>query len=128
MGGKVVMHVLLWAAQLFLAAGFAYHGIIKVSPPASLPDPLRWVYDLPPGLRTFIGAAELLGAAGLVLPGLVRVGRVLTPLAATGIAVIMVLAAAFHLRRGEIPLVGVNLALLALAVFVAYGRWRLRPL
>ncbi len=122
------MHALLWAVQLFLAAGFVYHGVIKVAPPPSLPDPLRWVYDLPPGLRTFIGVAELLGAAGLVLPGLVRAGRLLTPLAAAGIAVIMVLAAVFHLRRGEIPLIGVNLALLALAAFVAYGRWRLRPL
>lgn len=122
------MHALLWLVQIILAVGFLYHGIIKVVVPPSLPGPLRWVYDLPPGLRTFIGVAELLGAVGLVLPGAVRARRFLTPLAAAGIAVIMVLAAVFHLRRGETSLMALNVALLALAAFVAYGRWRRRPL
>jgi hypothetical protein len=69
-----------------------------------------------------IGAVEVAGAVGLILPAVTKIATVLVPLAATGLAITMVLATVVHLRRGETRIV-VNLVLLALAVFVAWGRF-----
>ncbi|MCB0044674.1 MAG: DoxX family protein [Caldilineaceae bacterium] len=91
---------------------------------ASLP----WVKDTPRGLVTFIGISELLGGLGLVLPALTGIWPVLTPLAALGLALIMVLAIIFHAMRRESQAIVFNVVLLVLAVFVAYGRFTLVPL
>lgn len=89
---------------------------------------LKWPAEAPPGLLTFIGVSEILSAAGLVLPGLTGILTWLTPLAALGLVARMVLAMLFHLRRGEYPNILFNLALLALAAYVAHGRWARVPL
>jgi hypothetical protein len=84
-----------------------------------------------PGLfLQFIGVAEVLGAIGLILPGLLRIRPGLTPLAAAGLVIIMTGATVLTLA-GVVP-GGVALALVPLVVgllsaFVAYGRWRLAP-
>ncbi len=88
----------------------------------------KWPADVSPGLLTFTGVAEILGAIGLILPALTGILPWLTPLAALGLAVIMLLAAIFHLTRREYQNIVVNLVLLVLAAFVAYGRWVLVPL
>jgi hypothetical protein len=75
---------------------------------------------LPGGFLRFIGAAEFLGAIGLILPGLLGIRRELTPLAAAGLAVIMIGATAVSLAQG--PLALVPLAVGGLAAWVAYGR------
>ena len=79
----------------------------------------------------FLGVAEVLGAIGLILPGLVRIWPVLTPLAASGLVIIMTGATVFTLV-GVVP-VGAAMALIPLVVgllsaFVAYSRWWLVPL
>src|SRR4051794_26279816 len=81
-----------------------------------------WAGDLPAGLVKFIGAAEVLGAIGLILPGAFDVAAWLVPPAAIGLAVLMVGAALTHLRRKEYPNIAMNLVLLALALFVAIER------
>jgi uncharacterized membrane protein YphA (DoxX/SURF4 family) len=86
------------------------------------------MYELPTTLHVVAGVAEILGGLGLVLPGLTRIRPELTPPAALGLVVVMVGAAAWHLTRGEVPNVAMNFVLGALAAFVAYGRWRIRPL
>jgi hypothetical protein len=82
-----------------------------------------------PGLfLRFIGVAEVLGGIGLILPGLLRIRPGLTPLAAAGLAIIMVGGTVVTLATGEVAMALVPLAVGVLAAFVAYGRWRLAPL
>jgi hypothetical protein len=84
---------------------------------------LPWVKDSSKGLVTFIGVAELLGGLGLILPLSIGIMPSLTPIAGVGLAVVMLLAAVFHARRGEFKGIGLNIILLALALFVAIGRF-----
>jgi hypothetical protein len=88
---------------------------------------LHWVIDLhhsPPGLSAFIGVSELLGAVGLILPGLIKWHPRLTPLAAFGLAIAMSLAAVYHLQRGEMANIGINAMLFVLTALVMWGRGR----
>lgn len=118
----------LWTAQVLLALGFGAAGAMKTFTPIDeLARTLPWVSDLPE-LARFIGVSEILGALGLVLPAATRVAPVLTTLAAIGLVVVMVLAAGFHISRGEAHAVPVNLALGGLAAFVAWGRSRKAPI
>jgi uncharacterized membrane protein len=119
------MNIALWIVQGLLAVFFAAGGVVKlVRPPKRLYDQgLTWVEDFSPGAVKAIGALELLAAIGLVLPAVTGVVPLLVPLAAVGLGLLMVGAAAVHVRRGEVPFIAVNAALLAVAAFVAWGRF-----
>ncbi len=81
-----------------------------------------------PGLFVrFIGVAEVLGAIGLILPGLLRIRPGLTPLAAAGLVIIMTGATVLTLAGGNVALALISLVVGLLSAFVAYGRWRLTP-
>ncbi len=71
--------------------------------------------------------AEVLGAIGLILPGLLRIRPDLTPLAAVGLVIIMIGATALTLAVGDVVPALIPLGVGLLLVFVAYGRWRLAP-
>ena len=73
----------------------------------------------------FIGVVEILGAVGLILPALLRIRPVLTPLAAVGLFIIMIGATVLSLSTG--PLVLIPLSTGVLVALVAYGRWRVAP-
>jgi uncharacterized membrane protein len=122
------MNIVLWILQGLLAAVFLMVGRIHAFQfeKAKENPRIAWVKDIPRGLLTFIGICEILGAVGLILPALTGILPWLTPLAALLLAVMMFLATGFHMRRHE-QWIG-NLILLALLVFVAYGRWVLVPL
>jgi uncharacterized membrane protein len=122
------MNIGLWGAQAILAVMFLMAGVMKGFQYERAKASLPWVKDVSKGLVTFIGIAELLGGLGLLLPAIAGFLPWLTPLAAVGIAVVMLLAAAFHAKRSEYQAIAFNLVLLALAVFVAYGRWFIHPL
>ena len=114
----------LWIVQGLLALIFLWAGGIKlVMPLETLPGPL----PLPGPLVRFIGVAEVLGAIGLILPGLLRIRPGLTPLAAAGLVVIMIGATVITLAGGDVALALIPLVVGVLAAFVAYGRWRLAP-
>ncbi|WP_049560533.1 DoxX family protein [Nonomuraea sp. SBT364] len=118
------MNVFLWVLQAALAVVFGLAGAAKSTlPKERLRPALAWVDDFGPGQVRLIGAVELLAALGLVLPALTGIAPVLTPLAATGLAVVMVLAAAVHARRKEPPAIAVNVVLLVPAVVIAWGRF-----
>jgi hypothetical protein len=118
----------LWVAQVLLALVFGMAGAMKTfTPIAELSEKLPWVAELP-GLARFIGISELLGAVGLILPAATRMLPVLTPIAALCFVLVMVLAAGFHLLRGEPQALPVNVVLGALAAFVAWGRLRKSPI
>jgi uncharacterized membrane protein len=123
------MNIVLWVLQALLALVFLGVGVSHVFRFDTIKKQprLKWVMALPRGLLTFIGIAEIAGALGLVLPALTGILPWLTPLAATGLAVMMVLAAGFHASRREYPSIPGNLILFALAAFVAYGRWAVVP-
>jgi hypothetical protein len=82
---------------------------------------------LPGLLVRFIGVAEVLGAIGLILPGLLRIRPGLTPLAAAGLVIIMIGATVVTLAGGAVGAALISLVVGLLAAFVAYGRWRLAP-
>lgn len=126
------MTIGLWVVQALLAFSFILHGRMMISPPAQTSggraQGMKYIYDLPAPFRLFIGLAEVLAAAGLILPGLTGILAWLTPLAAVGLVIVMVSALGFHIVRREYPNLVINLILLTLAVIVAYGRSVLAPL
>jgi putative oxidoreductase len=122
-------HYGLWAVQLLLGAGFIMGGLMKaVMPVAELAQDAAWITALPVALLRFIGVAELAGGLGLILPAATRIRPGLTPLAGLGLATIMALAFVFHIPRGEIDALPVNLVMGGLAALVAWGRWRKAPI
>jgi DoxX-like family len=111
----------LWIAQVLLALAFVSAGAMKLITPDAI---LTAWYPFPAQFIRFIGVCELLGAVGLILPGLLRVREQLTPLAAAGLASIMAGAVATTLAIGGGTAAAMPLVLGLLAVFVAYGRTR----
>jgi uncharacterized membrane protein YphA (DoxX/SURF4 family) len=122
------MNIVLWIVQILLAAAFLMAGFSKAFQPIeALGQMIPWTLDIPLALVRFIGVSELLAGVGLVAPVLTGIKPHLTILAAAGIILVMVSAVIFHLARGEYSYIIFNLVLLAVAAFVAYGRWRLAP-
>jgi DoxX-like family len=118
------MTVFLWVLQGVLAAFFVVAAIPKLAQPIDKQQKSQPVLqDYSPMTIRFIGSVELLGAIGLIAPPLTGIVPVLAPLAATGLAVVMVLAAIAHARRREFTHVAVNVVLLIIAVVVAWGRF-----
>jgi uncharacterized membrane protein YphA (DoxX/SURF4 family) len=120
----------LWVAQVLLALAFGSAGVMKLFMPiADLSAQMNWVTVTPDWLVRFIGFAELAGGLGMILPAATRILPWLTPLAALGFAVIQVLAIGTHASLGETAMtLPINLVLLALSLFVAWGRWRKAPI
>lgn len=118
------MNIALWIVQILLGLAFAAAGIMKsTQPKEKLAANMPWVNDFSAGTVKFVGIAELLGAIGLIAPWATDIAPILTPLAATGLALTMLLAAIYHLRKKEYQAIGINAVLLALAAFVAIGRF-----
>lgn len=119
------LHFTLWAVQALLALFFVMvgysHGLM---PYDQIAEQAIWMKAVPHALGRFIGYAELAGGLGLVIPAATRIMPWLTPLAALGLAVIMILAIMFHIVRGEASVIWLHTLLAALALFVAWGRWR----
>lgn len=121
------LRVGLWIAQALLAFAFGAAGAMKLTTPyAELTAADAWAREVPETLVRFIGTVEVAGAIGILLPALTRVKPFLTPLAAAGFVVVMILAGGLHMSIGELPIANVILG--ALAAFVAWGRWRAAPI
>lgn len=123
------MTYVLWIVQVLLALMFLFAGGTKLVLPLDVLTAMGSPNQVPlPGLFVrFIGVVEVLGALGLVLPGLLRVRPSLTPLAAAGLIIIMIGATALTLVADGIATAVVPLVVGLLLAFVAYGRWRLSP-
>ena len=122
------MNIALWIVQILLAAAFGMTGFMKLSTPVDeLAVAMPWVTRLPSWAPQVAGAADVLGALGLVLPAATRIWPVLTPLAALGLVLVMLLAVLWvHLPAGDS--IGANLALALVAGLVAYGRLKVAPI
>ena len=118
------MNLVLWIVQGVLALAFLVAGMMRlVMPREKLAAQQAWVNDFSPGAVKLIGAVEVLGAIGLIAPGVTGILPGLTLLAAAGLALTMTGAILTHIRRREYPIIGVNGALMALALFVVVGRF-----
>jgi putative oxidoreductase len=122
--GETWLNRLLWAAQIILAALYFSVGALKLTvPPTALVEMgMGFATAFPQGFVHFIGWAEVLGAIGLVLPAATRILPGLTVLAALGLSLIQVLAMGYHVLRGELPILAVNLALLGISSLILWGR------
>jgi uncharacterized membrane protein YphA (DoxX/SURF4 family) len=119
------MNIALWIVQTLLALMFLWAGGIKLVLPV---EEMTKQMPMPGWFLRFIGVAEVLGAIGLILPGLLRIRPGLTPLAAAGLVIIMIGATVLTLMIGDVAMAVIPLMVGLLAAFVAYGRWRLsRP-
>lgn len=119
------MNIALWIVQGLLAALFLWAGGFKLVAPL---EEMTKQLPLPGLFLRFIALCEVLGALGLILPGLLRIRPGLTPLAAAGLAIIMIGATVVTLMTGDIAMALIPLVVGVLAAFIAYGRWRLAPL
>ena len=115
---------LLWSVQLVLALLFMFAGVMK------LITPFEVLQSQSPGLSVaflrFIGTCEVLGAFGLVLPGLFRIRQGLTPLAAAGLAIIMT-GAVVLTARDDVSMAAIPLVVGLLSAVVAHARWQRLP-
>ncbi|MFF9195759.1 DoxX family protein [Streptomyces sp. NPDC014779] len=121
------MNIALWIVTGLLAVAYFLGGSYKLITPkekitAGGPN-WAWAESFPPAGLKGIGALEMLGALGLVLPAVLDIAPGLVPVAATGLALIMAGAVAVRLRRREVAMTALDLFFLALFVFVAWGRF-----
>lgn len=120
------MNIALWIVAGLLAAAFLIAGGNKLFVPY---DKLRrtpgagWANDFPAGFVKALGIVEIVGVVGLILPGALNIAPILVPIAATGLAVIMIGAGVTELRRHEPRHALINLLYFVLAIFVAAGRF-----
>lgn len=121
--GEKGISVGLWTAQGVLAALFLFAGVMKFVMPV---EEMVKQTSLPGAFFHFIGVAEVLGAIGLVVPALLRIRPLLTPVAASGLVIIMAGATVLSVPMGAVALFPLFAGVLA--AFVAYGRLRLKPI
>ena len=118
------MNVVVWVVQILLGIAFTFSGLGKLlRRREDLRKQMAYVEDFSDGQIKAIGAAEVLGALGVILPAWTGIAPILTPIAATGLAANMVGAAIVHNRRKEYQMIGANAVLFALAAFVAIMRF-----
>lgn len=116
------LHIGLWVAQGLLAVAFGMAGFMKITAPIEqlAQSGMSFVTHYQTGTVRFIGITEVLAALGLILPSALRILTKLTPLAAIGLSVVMVLATQYHVSHNESLLP--TIILFVLTVFVAWGR------
>lgn len=114
----------LWVLQWLLAALFIFAGAMKFI--MSVEEMTRQI-PLSGAFLHFIGAAEVLGGLGLILPGLLKIQTGLTSLAAAGLVIIMMGATVITAQMPPVAAALFPLVVGLLAAFVGYGRWRLAP-
>jgi hypothetical protein len=117
--------MMLWVVQVLVALVFLLAGGMKLAMSLAA---LAQVSPLPPLFLKFVAVCEILGAFGLILPGLVHIRPGLTPLAAAGLVIIMIGATIASIIQMGVASAVLPVVVGILAAFVAYGRWRVAPL
>jgi hypothetical protein len=128
--GGMDLNILLWIVTGLLAAVLLVSTSKMVVPReriAAVGRAGEWVMDFSPGALRAIGVLELLAATGLILPAVLDIAPVLVPITAVCVALLFAGATTMRLRRGERATIGADLVYLALAVFVAWGRFGPEP-
>lgn len=120
------MNGVVWVVQVLLALAFLAHGLMFLFPSPELEVLMN--ASIPKPFRLFLGVAEVAAGIGLIVPGVTRIQPWLVPLAAAGLVPIMIGATVLHVARAEYSASVTTAVLLALAAFVAWQRWRVRPI
>ena len=124
-----VLNVMLWIAQVLLAATFIWASMMKLFQSIDkLSAMWPWVAEVPVALLKFTAVVDLLGGLGLVLPALFRIKPKLTPITAAAVIILMVIASGFHISRGEASVIGANVVFAIFAAFIAWGRFKKAPI
>ncbi len=119
------LRISLWVVQGLLCVVFVGAGVWKLlTPIPKLAAMIPWAGQVPPAFLHAIGGIDLLGGLGILLPSLTRIKPGLTVLAALGCALLQVSAIVFHISRGEAANTPFNFVLVALSLFVFWGRRR----
>lgn len=122
------LNIALWVAQSLIALTLIWAAYAKLLQPIEeTAKMLPWALDNP-GLLTFTGIIDLLGGIGIILPAALKIQPKLSVFAAYGTIVLMIAAIIFHISRGEVSLIGMNIFFLILAVFVVWGRTKKAPI
>jgi uncharacterized membrane protein YphA (DoxX/SURF4 family) len=117
------MAIALWIVSGITALLFIFAGANKLArSKEALKPQMGWVDDFAGWQVRAIGALEVLGGIGIILPVLTGIAPILAPIAAVGLVIIQLGAAVVHARRKETQMILINLVLAALAAFVAVGR------
>ncbi len=123
---RIFLSIALWLLQAVLAVVFLAHGWLLLAPPAEIAAMMN--AQFPRAFWVLLGVAEVLAAAGLILPGVTRILPRLIVWACSGLMIVMVSATVLHLGRGETSSAVTTAILLGLITLVAYGRARMRPI
>jgi uncharacterized membrane protein YphA (DoxX/SURF4 family) len=121
-----MMNIVLWIGQVLLAVIFVGVGIMHAFQYDRIAERLKWPAAVGRQRMFLIGVCEMLGAAGVILPALTGILPWLTPVAASALALLMIFAAIFHIRRSE--RYSRHIVIIVLAAFVAFGRFVLSPI
>lgn len=123
------MNIALWIVQILLSATFGGTGLWKLSTPIpELAAKFPWMGEVSSSFLYLTAVLDILGGVGILLPSLTRIKPGLTVVAALGCAALMTSAIIFHVSRGEAPNTPFNFFLVALALFVAWGRRSKAPI
>ncbi|MBL1281065.1 MAG: DoxX family protein [Fluviicola sp.] len=116
------METFILVLQIGLTCVFLYFGLLKMFMPIEkIEKRVSWARDYSPSRLKFFGFLELLGALGLILPYNLDFFPILTPIAATALAMIMAGAAMVHLRRDEIKMILLNIFIIFLLAGVGFN-------
>ena len=116
------MEIVILVLQIGLALLFLYFGSLKIFMPIDqIEKRVSWANDYSPSRLKFFGLLEILGAIGLVLPHHFDIFPILTPMAATGLAMVMAGAAVVHLRRDEVNMILLNIVIIFLLAGVGFN-------
>lgn len=125
---KKVLNILLWSAQVFVAIMFLFAFYAKlIQPLEETIKTMPWVAEQPI-LKTVTGIVDLFGALGLILPAFLRIQPKLTTYAAIGGILLMIAGIVFHVMRLETGVIALNFILIALLIFVIWGRSKKVPI
>lgn len=125
------MKYALWILQVLVGLAFMAAGFLKLTSSGAdlVAQGMAWAAAVPAWLIPVIGASELAGGLGLILPAATRIQPQLTPLAAALLAVVMVLAFITHLVLGDPAESLISPVVLGgLSAFIAYGRYKILPI
>ena len=122
------LNIGLWIAQGIVALMLLWGGYAKLGmPKEELIQMIPWAAEKP-SLLMFTGVVDVLGGLGLLLPALLKIKPQLTIYAAYGTAILMISALVFHISRNEYESIGINVLILLLALFIAWGRSKKAPI
>ncbi len=123
------LNITTWALQALMALLFLMGGLYNISQPIEVLAPkMSYVNYFPIWAVKLIAASEVLGAIGLLLPDILRIKTILTPLAALGLALVMLFATIYHITHGEANEAPMTIVLGIIVSFIAWIRYKKIPI